>query len=104
MKWQIWVEPNQIVVEDYPNGWSHDDVKRAANNRYGGKVQTVGCAPSSGSSDDDNGGGGFELGGSAGLWIVGIIIFLSLLPYIIPIIVFGLIGWGVYKFVKWILK
>ena len=108
MKWQIWVEPNQIFVEEFPNGWSHDDVRRAAENRYPGKVQTVGCAPTGGSSDDDDntGGGGFGslIGNSFALWFIGVIAFLSLLPYLIPVIVFGLIGWGCYKFIKWILK
>ena len=105
MKWQIWVEPNQIFVEDFPNGWTHSDVKRAANNRYGGKVTTVGPAPVGGSSDDDdNEGGGFDFSGGATLWIVGIIAFIFALPYLIPIAVFGLIGWGGYKLIKWILK
>tara|TARA_B100001059_G_scaffold175783_1_gene176160 strand:- start:236 stop:541 length:306 start_codon:yes stop_codon:yes gene_type:complete len=54
--------------------------------------------------ENDNEGGGFELGGGATVWIGGIILFIVALPYLIPIIVFGLIGWGVYKFVKWILK
>ena len=52
----------------------------------------------------DNDGGGFELGGSAGLWIIGGIAFIFALPYLIPIAVFGLIGWGGYKLIKWILK
>ena len=45
MKWSIWVEPNQIFEENYPDGWSHADVERAANNRYGGKVTGVHPAP-----------------------------------------------------------
>jgi len=45
MKWSIWVSPNQIFEENYPNGWSHADVERAANNRYGGKVTAVHPAP-----------------------------------------------------------
>ncbi len=52
----------------------------------------------------DNEGGGFDLGGGPIVWFGGIILFIVALPYLIPIIVFGLIGWGVYKFVKWILK
>lgn len=52
----------------------------------------------------DNDGGGFELGGSFGLWIIGGIAFIFALPYLIPIAVFGLIGWGGYKLIKWILK
>ena len=52
----------------------------------------------------DNEGGGFDLGGGSIVWFGGIILFIVALPYLIPIIVFGLIGWGVYKFVKWILK
>ena len=54
--------------------------------------------------ESDNDGGGFELGGSFGLWIIGGIAFIFALPYLIPIAVFGLIGWGGYKFIKWILK
>jgi hypothetical protein len=54
--------------------------------------------------ENDNEGGGFELGGGSIVWFGGIILFIVALPYLIPIIVFGLIGWGVYKFVKWILK
>ena len=112
MKWQIWVEPNQIFVEEFPNGWTHDDVRRAAENRYPGKVQTVGCAPTGGSSDDDddNGGGSFtpdlDLGTSFTLCLVlgGIILFFYALPFIIVFGAIGLIGWGCYKFIKWILK
>lgn len=53
--------------EFYPDGWNHDDVERAANNRYGGKVTAVHPAPvgaepretrSSGGGSAPSGGGG----------------------------------------------
>ncbi len=66
MKWDIWVRPNQIFTENYPNGWSSDEVERAANNRYGGMVTCVSPAPSRGSHESYNGrgGGGSSSGGS----------------------------------------
>ena len=45
MKWQIWVEPNKIIEEEYPNGWSSDEVFQAASNRWANKVTTVNPAP-----------------------------------------------------------
>ena len=57
MKWDIWVEPNKIISEEYPDGWSTADVERAANNRYGGKVTTVSPSPIGGSSYSRSGGG-----------------------------------------------
>ena len=112
MKWQIWVEPNKIFTEEYPNGWSHSDVMTAASNRYGGKVTNVNPAPiGADSDDDDNNGGGSEsswgdIGGGfvliGGLLAIGLVI--TLLPYIIAFGAIGLICWGVYKFIKWILK
>ena len=56
------------------------------------------------SSGSDNSGGGFELGGGATVWIGGLLVFLALLPYILPIAMIGLIGWGGYKLIKWFLK
>ena len=44
MLWDIWVQPNKIIEEEFPDGWSHDDVMDAAQNRYAGKVTNV--APS----------------------------------------------------------
>jgi hypothetical protein len=75
MKWDIWVQPNQIFTENYPDGWSHDDVERAANNRYGGKVTTVSPAPSRGSheSSGGGGGGGSSTGGSGCLLFIGLV-------------------------------
>lgn len=112
MKWQIWVEPNKIFTEEYPNGWDHNDVMTAASNRYGGKVTNVNPAPIGGSSDDDddNGGGSEsswgDIGGGfvliGGLLAIGLVI--TLLPYIIAFGAIGLICWGVYKFIKWIIK
>ena len=45
MKWQIWIEPNKIIEEEYPNGWTYDDVFEAASNRWANKVTTVNPAP-----------------------------------------------------------
>lgn len=45
-------------------------------------------------------GGGFVLIG--GLLAIGLVI--TLLPYIIAFGAIGLICWGVYKFIKWIIK
>ena len=45
MKWQIWIEPNKIIEEEYPNGWSHDEVFEAASARWANKVTTVNPAP-----------------------------------------------------------
>ena len=53
MKWTLYVVPNQCFDEEFPDGWTHQDVLRAANNRYGGKVTTVGPAAIGGSDDDD---------------------------------------------------
>ena len=52
----------------------------------------------------DNDGGGFELGGNSSMWIGGIVIFILIIPYLLPFITLGLIGWGVYKLIKWIMK
>ena len=74
MKWDIWVQPNQIIKEEYPDGWSHQDVMRAADARYGGKVTTV--SPSGISSSDVARGGvsapssGGGCGHSCGLSLV----------------------------------
>ena len=70
MLWTIWVEPNKLIDEEYPDGWSTADVKRAANNRYGGKVTTVHPAPvgssRSSSRRSSGGGGGSSSGGGGG--------------------------------------
>ena len=41
MKWQIWIEPNKTIEEEYPDGWSHNEVFEAASNRWANKVTTV---------------------------------------------------------------
>ena len=41
MKWSIWLQPNKIVSEEYPDGWTRDDVMEASQSRWGGKVNTV---------------------------------------------------------------
>ncbi len=73
MKWNIWVEPNQIFTEDYPDGWSTADVERAADNRYGGKVTCVSPAGLGGSDTPRrSGGGGGSTGGLGALVWIGI--------------------------------
>ena len=59
-----------------------------------------------GTSGGESDGGGIDLGTStiAGLILVGIVAFFTLLPYIIVVGAIGLMGWGLYKLVKWILK
>ena len=84
MKWDIWVQPNQIIKEEYPDGWSHQDVMRAADARYGGKVTTVNP---SGISSSDVARGGVSAPSSGGgcgtlLWVV------------VGIIVVGIFGGG----------
>ena len=72
MKWDIWVQPNQIFSEDYPDGWSHADVERAANNRYGGKVTAVNPSASSSYTAPNRSNGQFPAaGGGLGalVWI-----------------------------------
>jgi len=54
MKWSIWIEPNKIIEEIYPNGWSHDEVFEAASARWANKVTTVNPAPTGASSNDNN--------------------------------------------------
>ena len=54
--------------------------------------------------ENDNGGGGFDLGGNSSMWIGGIVIFILIIPYLLPFIALGLIGWGIYALIKWILK
>ena len=54
MKWQIWVEPNRIIEEEYPAGWSSDEVFQAASNRWANKVTGVNPAPIGASSNDNN--------------------------------------------------
>ena len=76
----------------------------AAVRRIHGIKNPTFCGTSHGESDNEGGGFGSLIGNSFALWFIGIIAFLSLLPYLIPVIVFGLIGWGCYKFIKWILK
>ena len=112
MKWSIWVEPNKIFEEEYPNGWDHNDVMTAASNRYGGKVTNVNPAPiGADSDDDDNNGGGSEsswsdIEGSSALLLFGmaVVAFFMFLPYIIGFGAIALICWGVYKLIKWIIK
>ena len=57
-------------------------------------------------SDDNEGSesSGLDLGTSMGACLVigGIILFLYALPFILAIGAIGLIGWGVYKLLKWL--
>ena len=69
MKWNIWVEPNQIFTENYPDGWTIADVERAADNRYGGKVTCVSPAGLGGSDAPRRSSGGSGGGLGALIWI-----------------------------------
>ena len=44
MKWSVWVQPNKIIEEEFPDGWTRDEVFEASN-RYANKVTTVSPAP-----------------------------------------------------------
>ena len=64
-----------------------------------------------GNSPADSEGGGSEaswgeLGGSFALLLgmMGVVAFFMFLPYIIAFGAIGLICWGVYKLIKWIIK
>ena len=87
MKWDIWVRPNQIFTENYPNGWSSDEVERAANNRYGGMVTCVSPTPlGSSNSAPSSGGGGSSSSGGGGC--------MPLLGLLALIVIGGLAGGG----------
>ena len=88
MKWDIWVQPNQIITENYPDGWSHEDVMRAADARYGGKVTTVTPAGESSSSSSNNRPSG-SYSSSSGGGGCGTLIWL-----VIGIIAIGMFGGG----------
>ena len=109
MKWSIWVEPNKIFEEEYPNGWDRDDVMTAASNRWGGKVTNVAPACIGGDSDDDDNESSYSSGdlGDKVLLLGGLFALaaiVSFLPYIIGFGAIALICWGVYKLIKWIFK
>ena len=53
MKWTLYVEPNHCFDEEFPTGWTQQEVMKAAQARYGGKVSTVAPAAIGGSDDDD---------------------------------------------------
>lgn len=109
MKWSIWVEPNKIFEEEYPNGWDRDEVMTAASNRWGGKVTNVAPACIGGDSDDDDNESSYSSGDLSGnvALLVGLFVLaaiVSFLPYIIGFGAIALICWGVYKLIKWIFK
>ena len=109
MKWTLYVVPNQCFDEEFPDGWTRDEVLKAANNRYGGKV--TGLGPSAiGSSDDDDSyqsssfgslgesfGGVLVIGG-----IIGIIVFWEA---ILIMALVGVIGtgalYGIGRYLNW---
>ena len=66
MKWQIWIEPNKIIEEEYPNGWTHDEVMEAASARWANKVTTVNPAPTGRSDDNDSRYGNTNTSSSSG--------------------------------------
>jgi hypothetical protein len=108
MLWQIWVQPNRIIEEEYPNGWTRDEVFEAASNRWADKVTTVNPAPVGGSSSDDNSssssggfGGSMDEGGFGILCalILGGWLLITFWPVILILGALGLFAW-VYKVVK----
>ena len=54
MKWQIWIEPNKIIEEEYPAGWSHDEVLEASQARWANKVTGVNPAPIGGNTNSSS--------------------------------------------------
>ena len=110
MLWSIWIQPNKIIEEEYPNGWSRDEVFEAASNRWAGKVTTVAPACVGGSSsDDDNSssssfggfGGGIDEGGFGILCalILGGWLLITFCTIILILGALGLFAW-VYKVVN----
>jgi hypothetical protein len=101
MKWSIWVEPNKIIEEEFPDGWSRDEVFEAASNRYANKVTTVSPAPigasdtSNSSSSSNNSGSDISLSGILALIVFfgGAWVLVNYWPYVITIGVIGMIIW-----------
>ena len=87
MLWTIWVEPNALITEEYPNSWNSSDVMRAANNRYGGKVSAVHPAATGHSSPSGGGSSNSSSGGSGGS---GCLVLLGL----VGIVLAGVFGGG----------
>ena len=99
MLWSIWIQPNKIIEEEYPNGWTRDEVFEAASNRWAGKVTTVNPASVGGSSSDDNSSsssGGF---GILCALILGGWLLITFWPIILILGALGLFAW-VYKVVN----
>ena len=108
MKWTLYVVPNQCFDEEFPNGWTHQDVLRAANNRYGGKVTTVGPAAIGGSDDDDDeprrsSYSSSSIGESVGTLgvLVGIFGIIAFWEAIVMIALVGAIGGGSFLGFGW---
>ena len=100
MKWSIWVQPNKIIEEEFPDGWSHDTVFEAASNRYANKVTTVSPAPnggssssSSSSSQDNSGGDDMDVGSIATLvvFVGGAWLLINYWQIILTIAIIGMI-------------
>ena len=84
-----------IIFLGIPEGSQYtEEMTVQASNLQGGKLRrqceanpkncqhTGNSAPE---GDSSSSGGGFELGGGATVWIGGFILFIALLPYLLPI-------------------
>jgi len=98
MKWDIWVDPNQIIEEEYPDGWNADKVARAANNRYGGMVTNVNPSCIGSYSNTSSGGGTPDLGNFGALGGLAILVFMGWI--FIEFMPFVLAGVGGYLGLK----
>lgn len=106
MKWSIWVEPNKIIEEEFPDGWTRDEVFEAASNRYANKVTTVNPAPiginkSNSSSNHNSGGGDMDMGSIFALvvFVGGAWLLINYWQIVLTIGIIGLIIW-IIKVIK----
>ncbi len=106
MKWSVWVQPNKIIEEEFPDGWTRDEVFEAASNRYANKVTTVSPAPvgrseGSNSNNYSSDSGDFDAGGIGALCVLvlGGWLLISFWPFFLIVGAIGLFAW-VYKIVN----
>ena len=101
MKWTLYVEPNHCFDEEFPTGWSHDAVMKAAQARYAGKVSTVAPAAIGGSDDDDEPRSSRSSSYSSSSWgeslgtfgvLVGFFGIIAFWEVIVTLIIVGAIG------------
>ena len=108
MKWSIWVEPNKIIEEEFPDGWTHAEVFEAASNRYANKVTTVNPASigasnthSSSSNHNNSSGSEMSLGGIFALILLvgGAWLLINYWQIVLTIGIIGLVIW-IIKVIK----